>query len=183
MRAPYNINGKIFELTHMNNFDGKTDARLRAGQVKKAPVKVEFSCHCWSRKPMEGEDIPRAYLVADGSRHSARNRIFCEARYELSRALPNLVQTLLNNGGNVHKTNVDNILRIDFVVPVVAGPPSVEYFVFIKPEKKTTDGAQKHIRLFIESAYPESVLYEKVNYGKPYSFAKVMGEVWEGRYP
>lgn len=183
MRAPNTINGRTFDLTHMNGFEGKTDANLRAGQVKKAPIKVEFSCHCWSRRPVDGEAIPPSHLVPEGSKHAPRNRIFCESRYELSRALPELVQTLLTNGGNVHKTDFDNILRVDFVVPLVANRPPIEYFVFLKPEKKTPGGAQKHIRLFIESAYPESVMYDKVNYGKPYSFAKVMGEVWEGRYP
>lgn len=94
MRAPYTINDRTFDLTHMNGFEGKTDANLRAGQVKKAPIKVEFSCHCWSRRPVDGEAIPPSHLVPEGS-----------------------------------------------------------------------------------------IMYDKVNYGKPYSFAKVMGEVWEGRYP
>ncbi len=90
---------------------------------------------------------------------------------------------MLDSGGHIHKTKRKNILRVDLIVPVAPGGPVVEYFVFMKLEKRIPPGAQKYIRIFVESAYPENVLYDKVDYGKPFSFAQLIGDCWEGRYP
>ncbi len=182
MPHPFFLNGVTFDLSHLNTITAKTRAELRASATN-VKVEVEFSCHCWSRKPVDGEEIPPARFVADGSIQVPRNRIFCESRYELSKALPQLVNNLLTTSGHIHKTDRKNIIRIDLVAPVVPGDVVVEYFVFMKLEKRMPPGAQKYVRIFVESAYPESVMYDKVDYGKPFSFAQLMGDVWEGRYP
>lgn len=90
---------------------------------------------------------------------------------------------MLTSSGHIHKTDKKNIVRIDLIAPVVPGAPVTEYFVFMKLEKREPAGGQKYIRIFVESAYPENVLYDKVNYGKPFSFAQLIGDCWEGRYP
>lgn len=182
MPNPFVLNGVSFDLSHLNPMKAKTVAKLRATEAKVA-VQVEFSCHCWSRLPFSGEVIAPAYFVADGSKEFPRNRVFCKARYELSRELPRIIRNLLESGGHIHKTSRKNVVRIDFIVPVVAGVPDVKYFVFMKLEKRTPDGAQKHVRIFVESAYSENALYAKVDYGKPFSFAELIGDCWEGRYP
>jgi hypothetical protein len=182
MPIPFVLNGKSFDLSHLNPIRAKTVAKLRASETKVA-VQVEFSCHCWSRLPVTGEIVAPAYFVEDGSRELPRNRVFCEGRYELSRALPKVVRNLLESGGRIQKTSRKNVVRIEFVVPVVAGLPDVKYFVFMKLEKRTPDGAQKYIRIFIESAYSENAMHAKVDYGKPFSFAQLIGDCWEGRYP
>jgi hypothetical protein len=182
MPQPFNLNGTYFDLSHLSPIKAKTIAKLRAGE-KKVTVQLEFSCHCWSRKPAEGETIPSSHLVLDGSKEMPRNRIFCEGRYELSKALPAVIDKMLTSNGHIHKTQKKNIVRIDLVAPVVPGAPVTEYFVFMKLEKREPAGAQKYVRVFVESAYPENVLYDKVDYGKPFSFAQLIGDCWEGRYP
>lgn len=182
MPHPFILNGTTFDLSHLNTIKGKTRAALRAGETRVA-VEIDFSCHCWSRLPVAGESIPPSHFVADGSKEMPRNRIFCETRYELSRALPQVIGNMLAHSGQIYKTRKKNILRIDLVAPVVAGATLTEYFLFMKLEKRTPEGAQKYVRIFVESAYPESVLYDKVDYGKPFSFAELIGDCWEGRYP
>lgn len=182
MPHPFVLNGILFDLSHLNPIRAKTVAKLRASETTVA-VEVAFSCHCWSRLPVKGESILPAYIVADGAKESPRHRMFCMLRYELSRALPKIVRDLLEYGGHVHKTNRKNIVRIDLLAPVAPGGPSVRYFVFMKLTKRAPAGARKYIRIFVESAYPESALYNKVSYGKPFSFAQLIGDCWEGRYP
>jgi hypothetical protein len=135
MHQPFNLNGTYFDLSHLNPIKAKTTAKLRAGE-KKVTVQLEFSCHCWSRKPAEGETIPPTHLVPDGSKEMPRNRIFCEGRYELSKALPEVIDKMLTSSGRIHKTKKKNIVRIDWVAPVVPGAPVTEYFVFMKLEKR-----------------------------------------------
>lgn len=182
MPHPFILNGKSFDLSHLDTIKGKTRAALRSGETKVAVV-IDFSCHCWSRLPVVGESIPPSRFVADGSKEMPRNRIFCEARYELSRSLPQAIQNMLIHSGRIHKTPEKNILRIELVAPVVAGATFTEYFLFMKLEKRTREGEQKHVRIFVETAYPESAMYDKVDYGKSFSFAKLIGDCWEGRYP
>ena len=182
MHSPFILNGISFDLSHLNPIRAKTVAELRASQTK-VSVQVEFSCHCWSRLPVKGESIPATHFVADGSKEMPRNRIFCEGRYELSRALPQVIRNMLESSGHIHKTDRKNIVRVDLVAPVAPGGPIVEYFVFMKLEKRTPPNAQKYVRIFVESAYPENVLYDKVDYGKPFSFAQLIGDCWENRYP
>jgi hypothetical protein len=182
MHSPFILNGISFDLSHLNPIKSKTVAELRASQTT-VSVQVEFSCHCWSRLPVKGEAIPATHLVAGGSKEKPRNRIFCEGRYELSLSLPQVIRNMLGSSGHVHKTDRKNVVRVALVAPVAPGGAIVEYFVFMKLEKRTPPGSQKYVRIFVESAYPENVLYDKVDYGKPFSFAQLIGDCWEGRYP
>jgi hypothetical protein len=179
---PINIGAKIYDLCHLNIIRRKSTAELRQSK-KEVPVEVHFSCHCWSRKPLENEPIPPTHLILDGSKVAPRNRIFCESRYELSLELPKLIDDMLQTNRRVYYTHRDNIVRIDWVAPIVAGPAPEQYYLFMKMEKKTPEGQAKHVKIFVESAYPDSVMYENPSYGKPVSFSKLLGDCWELRYP
>ena len=74
-------------------------------------------------------------------------------------------------------------MRMDTVVPIVAQGAFVEYYIFCKISKQQPEGKQKFIKLFVESAYPDSVMYDKPTLGKPIAIAELLGHCWEGRYP
>lgn len=181
MYSHFPLNGVNYPLDHMNVMKSYTTALL--GNVhKRVAVEITYSCHCWSRLPVEGESIPPNRFVADGSVQNPRNRIFCEERHELSRSLPSAMEKMLLHSGHVSKTDQENILRIDEAIPVVANGSTVKYYIFMTMEKRMPEGKQKYIRIFVETAYPENVLYKKMGDGKPYSFAKLAGETWKGEY-
>lgn len=94
-----------------------------------------------------------------------------------------MVSTLLTEHATVHYTKYENVVRLEKAIPVVAGPEAEDYYIFIKLEKREPDGAQKYIRMFVESAYPDNVMYDKPSYGKPVAFAELLGDCWEKRYP
>jgi|SRR5471030_1743838 len=179
---PITIGTKVYDLSHLSIIRRKAVAKLRQSE-KEVLIEVHFSCHCWSRKPLTNEPIPSTHLVPDGSKVHPRNRIFCESRYELSLELPRLVDEMLTTNRRVYYTDKDNIVRIDWVAPIVAGTKPEQYYLFMKVEKKTPKGEAKHVKIFVESAYPESVMYENPVYGKPVSFNQLLGDCWELRYP
>ncbi len=89
---------------------------------------------------------------------------------------------MLAGDGHVLKTFEDNILRMDKAIPIVADGTTSNYYVFLHIEKKEPEGKQKYIKLFVETAYPESALYKKVTEGKPFNFSKLVGDCWKGEY-
>lgn len=182
MHSPFIINGTTFDLSHLNSFRRKSTIQLR-NNLKEVAVEVSFSCHCWSRKPVKGEPIPPTHFVADGSYQNPRDRIFSEHRHGLSFALPEMINSMLSVRTMVHETQKKNIMRVDTVVPIIATQHEVEYYIFCKISKQEPEGQQKYIKLFVESAYQDSVMYEKPDLGKPIELAKLLGDCWELRYP
>ncbi len=99
-------------------------------------------------------------------------------------SLPVSMKYLLEKGGPVWRTLKKNILRIDSVAPVVATGTFTKYYIFMKMSKVEPPEQQKFIRLFVETAYPESVLHDSVAaIGKPYNFHQLVGDCWQGKYP
>ena len=169
-----------FDLAHLDEYRTHTNALL-GNTYKRVLIEVHYSCHCWSRLPVDGEPIPAGYRVPDGSRHMPRDRIFTYQRYEMSKALPLLMQKVLDGDALISKTPELNILRIEKAVPIVGTYPAVDYFIFFDLEKKEPPHQQKYIKLFVQTAYPENALYKKVNAGrKPFNFSKAIGDCWKG---
>jgi hypothetical protein len=106
-----------------------------------------------------------------------------EHRHELSRELPKFVQLMLTQHTIVQETGVDNVMRVDFQTPIVAGSAAMEYYTFFRISKQSPPEAPKFIKMYVESAYPESVMYDKPASGKGTAFAELLGDCWEGRYP
>ncbi len=181
MHQDFLLNGEKLDLSHLNDFSSYTDALL-GNTTKRVKVEGSYSCHSWSRLPVKGEEIPPERLVLDGSKVTPRNRIFCEQRYEMSKALPMAIAQMLAGEGHISKTEEKNILRVDKAIPIIADNTIVNYFIFLHIEKKEPEGRQKFIKLVVETAYPESALYKRVTEGKPFNWSKLVGDCWKGDY-
>jgi hypothetical protein len=179
----FDLNGKRFDLSHLNRVKDHANARLRNGAIKRAPIDVAFSCHCYSRMPVKGEAIPVGSLVKDGSKEMPRDRIFSESRYELSKLLPRAVRSIWENAKTVHETKVNNVVRVEMLPPILASSEYERTYIFMSLRKMIPAGEAKYIRISIESAYPDSVMYESPKFGKPVAFDILLGHCWEGRYP
>jgi hypothetical protein len=111
MYSHFPLNGLNYSLDHMNVMKSYTTALL--GNVhKRVAVEITYSCHCWSRLPVEGESIPPNRFVADGSEQNPRNRIFCEERHELSRSLPGAMEKMLLHNGLVRVNYLGRLASI-----------------------------------------------------------------------
>lgn len=116
---PFYLGEQVFELSHLADHREYTNALLGKNH-KRVLIEISYSCHCWSRSPVDGEDIPKDRHVPDGSKVSPRNRIFCEQRHELSKELPAAIKEMLAGDGHVSKTPEQNILRVDKAIPILA---------------------------------------------------------------
>lgn len=183
MPANLVIKGKAYDLSHLATVISSGIAHLRAGSEKKLRIDVHYSCHCYSRLPKSNEVIPLDQLIPDGSEIKPRNRIFDETRFELSHQLPSIISRMLSPEGVVHYTDRDNVVRYELVESIIPLQPAIKYFVFIKLTKIAQEGQQKFIKLVVESAYPESDMFESPNYSKPVNVGVLLGQLWENRTP
>ena len=154
---------------------------LRGGlQKKNARLEFRFSCHCYSRRPKEGEAIPLGMRVTDGSAHSPRNRIFCQNRYDLSLQLVNKIDNLIATNGAVERSRHLNFFAI--FLPTIGENGEVEqvaYYVFMHAKKKQDPNQPPKLDIYVESAYPDDPLIPApIGKGREASLSVMLGEVW-----
>lgn len=108
-----------------------------------ARIDVLFSNHCFSERFDPALHIGAQAIVWDGR----IRRVFDQRRYELSRALPGIVNDLAS--AVVFQTPEANFVRI--VVPAPAGAAGVDYRMFFRLKTVSSEGAD--LKLRVESAY------------------------------
>lgn len=177
------ISGVAYSLSHLAQIDRRIEVPLRGGFTKKLLVEFRFSCHCYSRGPSQGETIPHALRIPDGSVHTPRDRIFDQRRYDLSFNVVGCIDALINSQGDVHKSKHDNFFRVDTLTELVEGlsqPVRVSYYIFMSATKVADPGTEKRIRIYVESAYPDLPTIPSPTFVRVQSFALMLGKVWGG---
>lgn len=55
---PFYLGEEPFDLSHLADHREYTNALL-GNTYKKVLIEISYSCHCWSRSPVDGENIRR----------------------------------------------------------------------------------------------------------------------------
>lgn len=158
-RESLQINGRRWDLTHLKAISRRVCMDLPGGFQKVVQADFHFSCHCFSRSPIQRPDgslepIPASLLVPDGSTKVPRPRIFCPERYELSRQLVPCIDAMIASNGIVMRTRHVNYFHLKLLTHAVAGLPNpADYYVFfgiriIKPVSRP-----RQFKISVESAY------------------------------
>jgi hypothetical protein len=129
----------------------------KAAEVYK--VEVTYTLHCFSRALKPEESCDNNLMYSDGY----ESRAFDFRRYELSKLLPEIIQTLPDRKP-YHNKNRRNF----FTVEVVAENAStVEYDIFFKVKKK----AKGQLEMIIETAFVRDPGHDSTRPdGKPIRF-------------
>lgn len=184
MASEFIVQGVSYSLEHLQTpVMRKVPVALR-GIAQKKPVLVEFrfSSHCYSRGPSEGESIPVDLLVPDGSKHAPRDRIFDPRRHQLSLGLMSHIDALIETDGDVRKSRHDNFFSVQGALEITAGvSTTVDYFIFMNARKVADPGQEKRIKIFVESAYPESPNVPSPNFVNTRTFSELLGGIWSGK--
>lgn len=174
-------NGISYSLIHLQGpVERRVPVSLRGIDGKKSVlVEFHFSNHCYSRGPSEGESIPENLLVPDGSIHKPRNRIFDYRRYQLSLGLMHHIDALIAEDGEVRKSRHDNFFSVQGALESTDGvATTVDYFIFMNARKVKDPGQQKRIKVYVESAYPESPNLPSPNFQDTRTVSELLGEIW-----
>lgn len=163
------IDGQQKTFEHLVPVDRKVRIELPPSLFKEVLVRFKFSNHCFSQELELGEVAPAGHFVADGSKDCPRHRVFNEERYVLSKGLVGLIDQMIAGNQLVTKTKHHNFYRVDNVSTIRNGQEArVSYAIFMSAKLKDEPGQQRHLEVYIESAYPMD------------SPAPVAGSQWSG---
>lgn len=176
---PLILSGESYSLSHLAQIERRIEVPLRGGFKKKILVEFRFSSHCYSRGPSQGEVIPPALKIPDGSVQKPRDRIFDLRRYNLSFRVVACIDALIACQGDVHKSRHDNFFRVDMLQENIDGVLTlVSYYIFMSAQKVAEPNQEKRIRVFIESAYPELPNVPSPDFVRVLSLTEVLGKIW-----
>lgn len=151
---------KVYDLAHLHPrtfiFERPTEGRRVAESYK---VEVHFSLHCFTRDPRPPETADATLIYPD----SYERRIFDFRRYELSKRLPEIIQSLPKRKPrhNGHRRNFFTIELIN------ENEETIEYDVFFKMKKV----ARGRLEMIVESAFARDPNYGSTRpEGKPIRF-------------
>lgn len=175
------IAGVDIDISHLAPSQHIVEVPMRGGGLKKMPVHIAYTNHCYSRKARAAinEQIPAGHLVMDGK----KQRMFCDRRHRLSLKLPQIMADLIVSENHVWTITGNNFVQVEMVDEEADGSVTkISYYVLMRIQKHAEPGAQKHVTVRVETAFPEDLLfYDKPVLKKPFSFRKLLACVWEER--
>lgn len=175
------IDGAEVTFSHLSPMVRKVAIELRHSK-KLVDVSFEFSCHCYTRELLEGEAVPIAHRLQDGSVHKPRFRVFDEQRFELSKDLVGHIDALIKNNEIVTQSRKENFFRIERVEAAENGATTtIQYFIFMHARIVQEPSRPKSIKVFVESAYPEKKGIPHPGGRASRTFGRMLGEQWEAQ--
>jgi len=155
---PFKQGEKAYDLLHPCTLEYK-----RPGEGNKAAeaykVEVTYTLHCFSRGLKPGETCDDDLMYSDG--HEIR--VFDFRRYELSKFLPAIIQTLPDRKP-YHNKNRRNFFTVEVVTE---NESTIEYDIFFKVRKK----AKSRLEMIVETAFVRDPGYDSTRPdGKPIRF-------------
>lgn len=156
----FQYDGKTYDLTHLHPRTFRYE-RPAEGNKPAEVYKVDtlFTSHCFTREPKKEEiyDIEQVYP------DDYENRLFDFRRYELSKQLPEIIQSL-PTGKPRHNNNRRNFFSVEIITE---NGVTVEYDIFFKV-KKVTKG---RLEMIVETAFVRDLDYDSLRpEGKPIRF-------------
>ena len=133
-----------------------------AKPITRYTVQVRYSAHCFTVKPRDGERIPPELVYVE----NGELRIFDAQRYELSRSLPTIVQSLMLR--QCYHTGYTNCLTIELIDG--SGKPQ-PYEIYFRVARSSQGGI---LELFIESGYIRVNARRDTMRRKPIRFSVVL---------
>lgn len=137
------IDGTVYDLSHLHPLEMKFTVPAKDGKPEiNYKVIVEFSLHCFTEGIPVGTVAPKERTYSD----NRETRLFCPRRYELSKLLPDIVQTM-----DVRKcfhTGHANYFTVE-LVDQLSGQKR-EYTIYFKLSRRM---GGKGLTMYVQSAY------------------------------
>lgn len=168
------IGGVAYDLSHLHPYlweveiPGTPASDNRAAvPPRRLRVNVTFGLHCFARDALPGEYVGADWWYQD----NRERRVFCELRYELSKQLPLIIETL-------HLRRCMHTGREEFVtLEVMHQGRSFDYAVFFTVTKAGR-GDHADLNLFVNSAHER---YDPLKYTKPIRFHFILLNRYQGK--
>jgi hypothetical protein len=162
--------GKIYDLDHLASYEKKFERAAKDGKPATVfTVDVTFSLHCFAREVPASESYDKALEYSD----ARETRLFDFGRYEQSKRLPVIIETLAER--KCLQTGHSNFLTIDYFNE---DGNKTEYDIFFAVTKSSRRG---RLNLFIQSAYIRNDPKNRPPSGKPIGFLTILHNILNGK--
>jgi hypothetical protein len=93
------------------------------------------------------------------------------------------MEALIRSENHVWTVPGNNFVQVELVDEETDGTlTKINYYVLMRMQKHAAPNEPKHIKVRVETAFPEDLLYyDKPVLKKPFSFRKLLACLWEGR--
>lgn len=171
---PITIAEVCYDLSHLHPFrwevviPAKAATKTQPGVAERRLVlNVSYGLHCFARSPVEGEPVPDDCWYSD----NRERRVFCLLRWQLSKQLPGIIETL-------SQRRCMHTGREEFVtLEVPHDGRMLEYAVFFTVTRASkAEGAD--LNLFVNSAHER---HNKLNYNQPIKFHFILLNRYQGK--
>lgn len=162
MRFPlFRHKGQIYDPSHLNDFI--FTYQLSELQCR---IRVSFSCHCFTKAL---DNTPNHLIY----KHGKEKREFCFDRFELSKILPSLVQSLGN--ATIYESQKRDylIIKLDNTFA-----PNQHYTIFFNSVKSKS--AESDITIYVNSAY---IKQNKLSSAPAIKFNSLLSHILNGKMP
>lgn len=158
-----------YELSHLEPFTFVVDSKLAKRDLR---VHVTFSTHCFS-KAYDPALHTNGEPIIDSQ--TQRPRSFCPIRYELSRHLRPLIESLGHPKAKVWETAAER----NWCYSITVDSPSGPYYVFFEIRRASRERRQwQDLNLIVESAYHGDKRNEGPKLKGPIAFVLLCGKTY-----
>jgi hypothetical protein len=162
--------GKTYDLSHLNSGTLRFERPAEGSKAAEVyTVEVIFTLHCFTREPRPDERRDESLMYSDGH----ERRLFDYRRYELSKQLPGIIQTLPD------RKPYQNANRRNFfsVETIAENGARAEYDIFFKVKKKS----KGRLELIVETAFVRDPGYDSTRpHGRPVRFWIILHNTLNG---
>jgi hypothetical protein len=158
------FNFQNYDLSHLDAFSLKYNYNEKADVIKEININIEFGFHCFTndlfyydknKNKIPKDNINKDLLIT----HLNETREFNLLRYEQSKQLPQLMQTLFKKDTNIcfysGKSNKGKIVYFRKET-ILHNSDNYDYYIFFNSTR------QKQILFYITSAYHREDNYDKL---------------------
>nr|VFK15344.1 MAG: hypothetical protein BECKLFY1418C_GA0070996_101438 [Candidatus Kentron sp. LFY] len=140
----FTYQGTNYELSHLHPFEWSYVVEASENRLKRAyKFQVEFSMHCFTRRPRSDESVPEDLWYRD----SVEERVFCFDRYQLSHRLPAIIKEL-GSRKCMHTSGKNSFLTTELITKK---GKEIEYEVYFNVTRAHRGGGWLNIT--VKSAY------------------------------
>jgi hypothetical protein len=168
---PFEFEGAVYDLGHLSHRTCDYKQPAKGGKPERTyHVEIRFSLHCFTRGP-KPEEVPDKRLNYSDDRET---RIFDFRRYELSKQLPAIFDTLERR--KCYHTGKSNFLTVEGVDD---SGNAVEYEIFFTVLRSSS--RRGILNIFVQSAYIRDSQHGRILPRKPIGFHLILFNTLHGK--
>jgi hypothetical protein len=162
--AQKHFQGEVYTFEHLNKFTFEVALNI-GDELKKIQICITFGCHCFTE-----EFDPSVHKEEHRYKHKNEERAFDLLRYECSKHLPTVINSLLS--GTIYRSDRSYTYVAQIFIPSLSGSQPYSIFFSLEKIRPSNDLV---LDMYIKSAYLSPLKSGK--HAENWRFKGLIGEI------